>query len=217
MNITIVYDNESLKWGLTKAWGFSCLIQSPDMPTILFDTGAMGSVLLHNMAEMELDPREIDKVVISHPHADHIGGLWDILEINPNAEVYLPASITRTMQRPVRATNVTMVTDPIQICPTVFTTGILRHVEQSLVITLETGVIVVAGCSHPGVGRILAAASTWGKVRGIIGGLHAFDDFEALNGLDLICPCHCTEHKKEIQHLFPEQHVECGAGLVLEL
>jgi hypothetical protein len=72
---------------------------------------------------------------------------------------------------------------------------------------------VGAGCSHSGVGVILDAASCHGEVYGIIGGLHGFRDFHRLDGLSLICPCHCTQHKSELRSLFPEQYVACGVRL----
>jgi len=40
--------------------------------------------------------------------------------------------------------------------------------------------VVVVGCSHPGVGEIIYAASEFGKVYGVIGGLHGFHDFNRL-------------------------------------
>jgi 7,8-dihydropterin-6-yl-methyl-4-(beta-D-ribofuranosyl)aminobenzene 5'-phosphate synthase len=78
-------------------------------------------------------------------------------------------------------------------------------------------VYAIAGCSHPGVGKILNAASRFGHVKGIIGGFHGFNDFGKLNDLSIICPCHCSQYKKEIEGLFPERYIRCGAGLVIEL
>ena len=96
-------------------------------------------------------------------------------------------------------------------------TGELRGIEQALAVKTSKGIVVVTGCSHPGVGEILDAASCYGKVYGIIGGLHGFRDFGRLNGLSLICPCHCTQYKSELRSLFPSQYISCGAGLELEL
>ena len=94
-----------------------------------------------------------------------------------------------------------------------------KMVHGRLAVLLKTrkGVIVVTGCSHPGVGTILNAASCHGAVYGIIGGLHGFHDFDRLDGLSLVCPCHCTQYKSELRRLFPNQYVTCGAGLELEL
>lgn len=213
MRLTIVYDNEVREEGLMADWGFSCLIESPEMPHILFDTGASGSILLHNMKQLGLDPNAIDIIVISHAHADHTGGLSYILGENKHAEMYVPASVTAA----IPGRKITRVGESVQICEKVFSTGELKGMEQSLALDTDRGIVVVAGCSHPGVGEIIDAASRYGKVDGIIGGFHGFRQFERLRGLSLVCPCHCTQYKKEIRRIFPEQCVECGAGLVFDL
>ena len=153
------------------------------------------------MKELGINPRCIGIIVISHAHGDHTGGLWDVLAMNRGVEVYVPAlSGTRIL-----AKKVIEVIESIQISEGVFSTGELK------------GTVVVVSCSHPGVSEIFQAASQFGKVYGIVGGLHGFHDFDRLRGLSLICPCHCTQYKSEIRRLFPEQHVACGAGLELEL
>ena len=213
MKITIVYDNCLGKVGLRTGWGFSALIETGDAPPLLFDTGADGATLLHNMKQLGIDPERIGIIVISHAHGDHTGGLLDILEINKGAEIYVPASIVAGLPR----RKMIPVSQPIQISDAVFSTGELKGIEQSLAVKTGKGVVVVTGCSHPGVGQIIDIASGFGKVYGIIGGLHGFRDFGRLRGLSLICPCHCTQYKSELRRLFPEQYVACGAGLRLEL
>jgi 7,8-dihydropterin-6-yl-methyl-4-(beta-D-ribofuranosyl)aminobenzene 5'-phosphate synthase len=213
MRITIVYDNEVKKEGLKADWGFSCFIQPENAPPILFDTGADSPTLLYNVKKLGIDVESIGIVVISHAHGDHSGGLSAILELNKDAEVYLPASSGGT----IPGRKVTTVTEPIQICDSIFSTGELKGVEQSLALRTDKGILVVVGCSHPGVGTILDAASRFGKVYGIVGGLHGFSDFRRLDGLSLICPCHCTQYKSEITQLFPQQCLECGAGLVIDI
>jgi len=213
MKITVVYDNCVRKAGLEAGWGFSALIQGRNTPAILFDTGADGQVLFHNMKKLSIDPESIGTIVISHTHWDHIGGLGDILEVNKGAEVYLPASSGGK----IPGRKVTAVTGPAQIAENVFSTGELNAIEQSLVLKTEGGIVVVTGCSHPGVGEIIDAASGFGEVCGIIGGFHGFNDFDRLKELTMICPCHCTQYKKEIGQLFPEQYLACGAGAEIEL
>jgi len=214
MKITIVYDNEIRRRGLKADWGFSCLIEIPNVPPILFDTGTLGSILLHNMSELGLDPRSIGMVVISHPHGDHTGGLHDVLEANRDIELYIPKSCEKW----ISAKNVNVVNkEPSEIRPNIFSTGELG-IEQSLAINADKGVLVVVGCSHPGVGRILEAASRFGRVYGIVGGLHGFSDFKRLTSLSLICPCHCTQYKSEIKRLFRNNtYLDCGVGAVIEL
>ena len=67
MKLIIVYDNEIFTKGigLQKDWGFACLIETKH-DTILFDTGANGEILLSNMNKLNINPRDIKKIVISH-------------------------------------------------------------------------------------------------------------------------------------------------------
>jgi 7,8-dihydropterin-6-yl-methyl-4-(beta-D-ribofuranosyl)aminobenzene 5'-phosphate synthase len=213
MKITILYDNCLSKLGLKTGWGFSSLIEVGGAPPLLFDTGADGAALLYNMKELGINPRQIGIIVISHSHFDHTGGLASVLELNKDAEIYVPASFWGII--PQR--KLTIVDTPVQILEAVFSTGELQGIEQSLAVKTAQGVVVVAGCSHPGVGAILDAAARYGKIYGIVGGLHGFRDFSRLEGLSLICPCHCTQYKSELRRFFPRQYMGCGAGLKLEL
>ena len=211
MKITVIYDNRTVKAGLETGWGFSSLVETDDTPPLLFDTGADGIALLNNMKQLGIDPALIGAIVISHHHYDHTGGLPEILEINKHAVIYVP--VNNVISFPGR--KVVQVSKPTKVSESVFSTGKLRGIEQALAVKTGKGIVVVTGCSHPGVGEILDAASCYGKVFSIIGGLHGFHDFEQLNGLSLICPCHCTQHKAELKSIFPNQYVNCGAGLEL--
>jgi 7,8-dihydropterin-6-yl-methyl-4-(beta-D-ribofuranosyl)aminobenzene 5'-phosphate synthase len=197
---------------LKAGWGFSSLIETAKAPSILFDTGADSPTLLHNMKELGIDAKRIGIIVISHTHGDHTGGLRGMLEVNKEAEIYVPASFWGA----IPGRKVTTVAEPLQISEGAFSTGELKGIEQSLAIRTDKGILVVVGCSHPGLGEIMDAASRFGKVYGVIGGFHGFRDFNRLSGLSLIGPCHCTQYKSEILKLFPQQCVRCGAGLVLE-
>jgi len=123
----------------------------------------------------------------------------------------LPASFRKSF--PGR--EVVEVAESIQVCENVYSTGELEGIEQSLVLNTDTGLVVIAGCSHPGVGTILKAASQFGNVSALIGGLHGFREFGLLQDLQLVCACHCTQHQSEIKRLYPEKWVEGGAGKVL--
>jgi len=208
--ISIIYDNEAWSQGLQADWGFSCLIQAYGRK-ILFDTGARGDILFANMKKMNIDPGDIDEVFISHGHWDHIGGLADFLRINP-VRVILPASIAG-----LEGISVVRVSEPLQIHDNIFSTGELINNEQSLVIKGEEGLVVIAGCSHPGVKQILLAASQFGRVGILIGGLHGFKDFDLIKNLDRICPTHCTRYKSEIASQYPEKYIPGGAGQVIEI
>jgi len=213
MKITVVYDNEVGSAALRKGHGFSALIEDERGPEVLFDTGADGPTLLHNMNELNIDPRDISTIVISHAHDDHTGGLHEMLSINGVAELYLPSSFKRAF--PGR--KVTEVKGSVQIRENIFSTGELEGVEQSLALKTAKGVFVLTGCAHPGLGRILAAAAKFGELYGIAGGFHGFHDFKLFKGLSLIYPCHCTRYKQEIRDLFRDRSLECGVGSVIEL
>ena len=213
MRITVVYDNEVRGAGLRKGHGFSALVEDEGAPPLLFDTGADGPTLLHNMKELNIDPRDIRTVVISHAHDDHTGGLSEILRINKVAELYLPSSFKTAF--PNR--KATKVKGPVQIRENVFSTGELEGVEQSLVLKPAKGVFLLTGCAHPGVEKILAVAARFGELYGIAGGFHGFRDFELLQRLSLVCPCHCTKYKREIHDLFRDRTTECGVGSAIEL
>jgi 7,8-dihydropterin-6-yl-methyl-4-(beta-D-ribofuranosyl)aminobenzene 5'-phosphate synthase len=210
MQVTLVYDNEVWQEGLQADWGFACLVEEGDR-RILFDTGAQGSILLYNLEKLNLDPRTIPEVFISHGHWDHIGGLPDLLKLNPGIKVYLPHSC----RVPPGATQVVRIQDPYQLQGNIFSTGELPGNEQSLVAQTGGGLVVICGCSHPGVGTILQAASKHGKVNALIGGLHGFKEFDLLKDLKLVCPCHCTQYRAYIMQLYPETAVPGGAGKVL--
>ena len=213
MRITIVYDNEVNEGGLRASWGFSTFIESEKTPPILFDTGADSPTLLHNMKELNIDPKDIGIIVISHAHGDHTGGLSELLRMNETAELYIPSSFRRAF--PGR--KVTIVKNAVQICENIFSTGELEGIEQSLVLKTGKGIFVVTGCSHPAMQSILGAASKFGKLYGIAGGFHGFHDFEVFNDLLAIYPCHCTMYKREIRNLFKGRSFECGVGLVIDL
>jgi 7,8-dihydropterin-6-yl-methyl-4-(beta-D-ribofuranosyl)aminobenzene 5'-phosphate synthase len=211
MKVTIIYDNETWQPGLEAAWGFSCLVEANGQ-RLLFDTGGRGAILLQNLETLNLDPQSISKIFISHDHWDHLGGVAVLLRLNQDARVYLPGSCTR----PLEGREVVSIQGPLEILENFFSTGELPGAEQSLVVKTAKGLAVIVGCSHPGVGTILKAASRFGRVAALIGGLHGFKEYEILEDLALICPCHCTKHQAEIMARFPETVVSGGAGRVLE-
>lgn len=211
MKITIIYDNHAFNKDLKSDWGFSCLIETPGK-NILFDTGAKGNILLDNMRKLQIEPSIVDEVFISHKHRDHIGGLSDFLRLN-QTKVYIPSSCPE----PQFATEIIKVKEKLKIHENIYSTGELNNFEQSLIIGQDKNLIVITGCSHPGVRQILTAASKFGKVSTLIGGLHGFKEFELIKDLEHICPAHCTQYTPEIKARYPHKFIEAGAGQVIEL
>ncbi len=201
MKLTIVYDNES-KPGLKSDWGFSCLIENAKK--ILFDTGADSEILLYNMKQLKIDPKDINIVALSHNHWDHTGGLTGFIEANENrAKVYQPTDFLEITE----------------ISQGIYSTGALGTLikEQSLIINTKKGNIVIAGCAHPGLENIIDKAKKFGEIYGIMGGFHGFSKLEKLRGIQLIAPCHCTQYKQEIKEKYFVNYKEIKAGSVIEI
>ena len=211
MRITIIYDNTTFREDLKADWGFSSFVEVKKRK-ILFDTGANGDILLSNMEKLKINPQNIEDIFISHPHLDHVGGLSSFLRLNNKVKLWIPSYFAEAKN----AREVIEVKKPTKLYEGIYSTGELEGIEQSLCVETEKGIVIIAGCSHPRMEHILKTASQFGKVYGIIGGLHGTRP-ESLKDLDLICPTHCTQYKSEIKSRYPEKYIEGGAGKIIEV
>jgi len=75
--------------------GLCFLVEADDGQRLLFDTGASGPVLLHNLECASVDPATLDAAVLSHSHGDHTGGLAALLEIRPGLPVHAHPDLLR--------------------------------------------------------------------------------------------------------------------------
>ncbi len=71
--ITVLATNISDYGGLGE-WSFSAVFES-DEESVLFDTGFKNDTVLHNVLHLGIDLARTEKVVLSHFHSDHTGGL----------------------------------------------------------------------------------------------------------------------------------------------
>ena len=71
--ITVLATNIS-NYGGFGEWSFSALYES-DKESILFDTGFHEDTVLHNAKVLNKDLSKVEKVILSHFHSDHTGGL----------------------------------------------------------------------------------------------------------------------------------------------
>ena len=69
-------------------WGYSALVEV-DGHKILYDTGLSADLVLRNAKALKIDLSDIEDVVLSHNHYDHVGGLMslrrELSKINPRA------------------------------------------------------------------------------------------------------------------------------------
>jgi 7,8-dihydropterin-6-yl-methyl-4-(beta-D-ribofuranosyl)aminobenzene 5'-phosphate synthase len=216
LKLKILYDNEALN-GFRGAFGFSCLIEEKG---ILFDTGGDVDTLFFNMQKFRVDPlSSIRIIVLSHEHKDHTGGI-QIINYCGKVDVFVPASFSDRFKGWLAShPNVRLheIQELGEVCEGVFTTGELGQFikEQSLIVKTGNGLIVITGCAHPCLENILRAASKLGDIYGVVGGFHSFSRLEALKGMHLIVPCHCTVRKREIFNLYPKTCKKCSAGCTI--
>ena len=234
VELTVVYDNNPYDPRLKAAWGFACYIET-DTAKILFDTGGDPRTLLDNMEKLSISPQEIETIILSHIHSDHVGGLFGILERNRDVDVYVPASFPDDLKSRVRSfdSRLVEVERPLKICEGVMTTGELGSVikEQSLIVNSSKGLIVVTGCAHPGIAFIVeeAVELTDEEVYLVIGGFHLsgsseeeigsiIDRFRSLN-LTKVAPCHCSGDlaRRMLKCSFQTGYIEAGVGTNLRI
>jgi 7,8-dihydropterin-6-yl-methyl-4-(beta-D-ribofuranosyl)aminobenzene 5'-phosphate synthase len=186
---------------------------------ILFDTGGNVYTLFFNMQKFQVDPSSIRMIVLSHEHRDHIGGI-QIINYCRKVNVLVPASFSGNFKSwLVSHSNVRLweIYEFGEVCEGVYTSGELGEFikEQSLIIKTRNGLTVITGCAHPGLENILRVASKLGDIYGVVGGFHCFSRLEALKGMRLIVPCHCTVQKREIFNLYPKTCKKCSAGCTI--
>ena len=125
------------------------LLIDVDGQRILFDTGAKGHILLNNMDILGVEAESIDRLVLSHGHYDHTGGLPDLLERRerPLEVIAHPVAVEEKVRGvgKVRYQRVgfphiseearskmslTLSAEPIQVTEHLFTTGEITEGEE---------------------------------------------------------------------------------------
>jgi len=158
---------------------------------VLFDSGLSGgkpeSALAHNAQALGVPLADLDAVVISHLHADHVGGVRAMRQrtftisagsLEPSG---VPAYVPTQMGHP-RA-DVLMTTRPQVIGPGMAVLPPLPRMlfwigyvtEQVLVVNVRGfGLVLISGCGHPRIEQILGVTERVLDVpiRAVVGGLH---------------------------------------------
>jgi len=94
VRITTLTENTA-QLGFLAEWGLSILVET-ESSNVLLDAG-LGISAVYNADLMGIDLSTIDKIVLSHAHADHTGGLRDVLrrmrkevEVIAHPDIWIP-------------------------------------------------------------------------------------------------------------------------------
>jgi len=191
LTILPLIDWYTAREGLIVEAGVSYLVRADDA-TILFDVGyntrsEHPSPLLRNMAALGVDVADVDALVISHAHEDHVGGISHMMQHTfalsgqPVDLKGIPAYVPLPLSNPTA--QVTVVDGPRVIAPGVASMGTIPRqmfffgwtLEQSLAVNVEgKGIVLIVGCGHPTLQRIVDRAEMLfdEPVYGLVGGLH---------------------------------------------
>jgi 7,8-dihydropterin-6-yl-methyl-4-(beta-D-ribofuranosyl)aminobenzene 5'-phosphate synthase len=196
LEIIPLYEEASAEESFDFGHGVSYLIRT-DSATILMDLGNNPAESVHlpalqNMQALGIAWEEIDAIVISHPHPDHVGGVkpWEdrsisfadftgYLSVMP---IYVPTSMKYSSATLVHSEQPTLISKDIA------TTGVISYAEvyplsifnpkgyeQGLVIHVAgQGLVMITGCGHPTMEKlVMRAEELYGEpVVGVVGGLH---------------------------------------------
>ncbi|NIM16505.1 MAG: MBL fold metallo-hydrolase [Candidatus Aminicenantes bacterium] len=237
ITMTILYDNyfhQKGGEGLIPHWGFACLIEGTEK-TILFDTGTKSDVFLNNIKRSNVEPKKVESVVISHNHGDHTGGLLTFLGINPKVSVYIPVSASKEWAARIEKFKAKMiaVAQPLEICKGAWSTGEIQGPfnEQSLIVDTAKGLVVITGCAHPNIAKIVEKSKTLRnkKIYMVFGGFHLMrksdvqvkeiiKKFKEL-GVQKVGATHCTGDKaiQLFKDAYGKNYVPMGVGRIIKI
>jgi len=170
--------------------GVSYLIKT-DEACILFDLGLNPkalhpSPLLHNMKKLGISMDSIDVIVLSHKHADHVGGpKWSMQntfslsnyqkELN-DMPVYTPTPMTYPGLSPEYTPKPTIIAKGVATIGVINKPIFLNNIaEQALAINVkDKGLVIISGCGHQSIEKIIQRTGILfdEAIYGMIGGFH---------------------------------------------
>ncbi|MEO0292618.1 MAG: MBL fold metallo-hydrolase [candidate division WOR-3 bacterium] len=235
--LKILADNYTVDKNLRICWGFSCLINEG----ILFDTGESEEILEFNMKKLNVLPDRIKKIVISHNHFDHTGGIGAVLKLESNIDVYLLSDFSEELKKKITSLGGRIIENDefIEIEEGIYTTGKIEGKyaenpisEEALVVETKEGLIVITGCSHPLITDIVEKVKKEfpkDRIFMVFGGFHLLDKdnrevefiaekLKAL-GVEKVGPTHCTgeEAIRVFREKFGEKFIRIGVGTIINI
>lgn len=208
LEIQIIFDNTSAREDLRRGWGFSALIDFRGH-RVLFDSGSDPILLLEHLELMQIDPKSIEHAIISHEHGDHLRGVYWVFEKNPDLKVHFLDCFAEEAFRLAKGVKMVphRITGPFELTPGIFSTGIVDGLpsEQSLVIETSLGPVMLVGCSHPGIVKLVKTVQAQRQkdsIRYLLGGFHllrkepqeikaTINQLQDLN-VQAVSPAHCS-------------------------
>lgn len=227
-------DNHPAPRHLRTGWGLSALVES-DGARVLFDSGPRPDLLAHNSRTLGVDLREIDYVVLSHPHRDHYGGLSYVARVRPGVTVFIPSGCDPSFVSRLRRMGLfpAILGRPTRLAGSLSTTGTLwgPPAEHGLVIVGREGGLLITGCAHPGVDALAlrAASIAEGRLLGVVGGFHLLSaDYHRLEevstglralGVRFLAPIHCSGERarRHLRTRLSDAYLDVGVGDSIEL
>ena len=208
---------------------------------------------------------DLDFVVLSHRHSDHMAGLSYVLSVNPTVKIYAPkegfgiygSSLSSGFYRKDEAlppemryyegkppevmkfgtawanANFELIDQTTEIAPGITLISLISDApgtkelkELSLAVNTADGIVLLVGCSHPGIERIVEAATGINpRIHLVAGGFHlvvAPDEaiakiVTALKDrfkIHSIAPGHCTGEPTfaALKKAFGDNYLYAGLG-----
>jgi 7,8-dihydropterin-6-yl-methyl-4-(beta-D-ribofuranosyl)aminobenzene 5'-phosphate synthase len=231
MDFKVLFDKDAINSNFKTGWGFSVFIDR-----VLFDTGEDGDSLLFNLAKEGISIDSIEKVVLSHDHWDHTGGLWALLKRKKNLKVYGCPGFSNQTKNKIKDSCGEFIENSklLEVKTNIYTTGeifgfykSMKISEQSLVVKSKKGLIVVTGCSHPGVVKIVEKIKKNFKnedIHLVFGGFHLMNKekrqvrliVEKLREMNVkyVGPTHCTGYEAQqiFKQTFKDKYISIKVG-----
>jgi 7,8-dihydropterin-6-yl-methyl-4-(beta-D-ribofuranosyl)aminobenzene 5'-phosphate synthase len=238
VKVTTIVDNDVWEKSLSSTWGISFHVETfkeNEKHTVLMDTSGSFETFYKNASKLGIDLTAVEAVFISHWHGDHMGALSQVLPlIKHPIPVYVPSANSSGLREIKNANGRPVVcSEPTEFIEGLMSTGEMPTgiSEHSLVINVkDKGLVVLTGCSHPGIINILKRAmkaSGVNKVHAVMGGFHIsgtnvgikVGEFLKELNVEIASPCHCTSQdaRDGIAKIVGEKYLKIGSGKTIKI